>query len=77
MSRSKEIPKTDGIDVDHLAVSAEPQHDSARGVLAREAARREMDGFRGPAEYTIRKLIGRRSAAQIGGAARSVSRGGK
>lgn len=75
MSRNNEIPKTDGIDLDNSPVSAEHQHDSARALLAREAARREMDRFRGPAEYTTRKLIGRRNALQTGEALRALGKG--
>lgn len=36
--------------------------------MSREAAHREMDRFRGPAAYTIRKISGRRSALQGGSA---------
>jgi hypothetical protein len=75
MSRNNEIPKADGIDLDNSPVSAERQDNSARGVLAREVARREMDRFRGPAEYTTRKLIGRRSAVQTCGAPPALSKG--
>jgi len=61
MSRSNDIPKVNGLD--HSPVTDAPP-DAAHGCMAREAALREMDKFRGPAAYKTRKLVGRRSKLQ-------------
>ncbi len=63
MSRANEIPKQDGVALDNSPV-ANSRSDGARGGTSREGASREMDRFRGPAAYTKRKLIGRRSKVQ-------------
>jgi hypothetical protein len=64
MSRSNDIPKSDGMTLDNSPVASERQHESARGATSREAAHREMDRFRGPDEYNVRKLTGQRAARQ-------------
>jgi len=64
MSRSNEIPKSEGMALDNTPVAGERQHEPTRGGISREAAHREMDRFLGPHEYSVRKLIGQRTVRQ-------------